>query len=48
MTTVMNALTAAGIPKDALKTTGYNIYPVYDDIKSRSGRRSRPITSRTP
>jgi uncharacterized protein YggE len=33
MTTVMNALTAAGIPKDALKTTGYNIYPIYDDQK---------------
>jgi uncharacterized protein len=33
MTTVMNALTNAGIPKDALKTTGYNIYPVYDDTK---------------
>lgn len=33
MTQVMNALIAAGIPKDALKTTGYNIYPVYDDIK---------------
>ena len=33
MTKVMDALIAAGIPKDALKTTGYNIYPVYDDIK---------------
>jgi len=33
MTTVMNALTAAGIPKDALKTTGYNIYPVYEESK---------------
>ena len=33
MTAVMNALTAAGIPEDALKTTGYNIYPVYDDYK---------------
>ena len=33
MTKVMDALKAAGIPRDALKTTGYNIYPVYDDIK---------------
>jgi uncharacterized protein YggE len=34
MTKVTNALTAAGIPKDALKTTGYNIYPVYDTTNS--------------
>lgn len=33
MTRVMDALIAAGIPRDALKTTGYNIYPVYDDLK---------------
>ncbi|MEI7433495.1 MAG: SIMPL domain-containing protein [Methanomicrobiales archaeon] len=33
MTKVMDALKAAGIPKDALKTTGYTIYPVYEDIK---------------
>lgn len=33
MTTVMNALKAAGIPEDALKTTGYTIYPVYEDSK---------------
>jgi len=33
MSTVMDALIAAGIPKDALKTTGYNIYPVYEDTK---------------
>jgi uncharacterized protein YggE len=33
MTKVMDALTAAGIPKEGLKTTGYNIYPVYDDSK---------------
>ncbi len=39
MTTVMNALTAAGIPKDALKTTGYNIYPVYDDSKFPVGQK---------
>jgi uncharacterized protein YggE len=31
MATVHDALIAAGIPEDALKTTGYNIYPVYDD-----------------
>jgi uncharacterized protein YggE len=28
---VHGALIAAGIPKDALKTTGYNIYPVYEE-----------------
>jgi uncharacterized protein YggE len=33
MTKVMDALVAAGIPKDALKTTGYNIYPVYEETK---------------
>ncbi|MDP3565016.1 MAG: SIMPL domain-containing protein, partial [Methanoregula sp.] len=31
MAKVIDALVAIGIPKDALKTTGYNIYPVYDD-----------------
>jgi uncharacterized protein len=31
MTRVQDALIAAGIPKDGLKTTGYNIYPVYED-----------------
>jgi uncharacterized protein YggE len=31
MTKVIDALVVAGLPKDALKTTGYNIYPVYDD-----------------
>lgn len=31
MAKVQDALIAAGIPRDALKTTGYNIYPVYDD-----------------
>jgi hypothetical protein len=39
MTTVMNALTSAGIPKDALKTTGYNIYAVYDDTKIPLGQK---------
>jgi uncharacterized protein YggE len=37
MAQVIDALAAAGIPKDALKTTGYNIYPVYDDIKPLAG-----------
>jgi hypothetical protein len=31
MTKVIDALVAAGLPKDALKTTGYNIYPLYED-----------------
>jgi uncharacterized protein YggE len=31
MTKVIDALVTAGLPKDALKTTGYMIYPVYDD-----------------
>jgi uncharacterized protein len=31
MSQVMSALTNAGIPKNDLKTTGYNIYPVYND-----------------
>ena len=39
MTKVMNALTTAGIPNDALKTTGYNIYPVYDDTKISFGQK---------
>jgi uncharacterized protein len=39
MTKVMDALTAAGIPKDGLKTTGYNIYPVYDDTKFSYGQK---------
>ncbi|OPY38717.1 MAG: oxidative stress defense protein [Methanoregula sp. PtaU1.Bin051] len=30
MTQVIDSLVAAGIPRDALKTTGYTIYPVYD------------------
>jgi uncharacterized protein YggE len=41
MTNVMNALTSAGIPRDALKTTGYNIYPVYDDSKLPLGQKIR-------
>ena len=31
MAVVHDALIAAGLPNDALKTTGYNIYPVYED-----------------
>ena len=31
MALVHDALIAAGLPNDALKTTGYNIYPVYED-----------------
>ncbi|MDO9550054.1 MAG: SIMPL domain-containing protein [Methanoregula sp.] len=31
MANVINALVAIGIPRDALKTTGYNIYPMYED-----------------
>ena len=31
MAQVQDALIAAGIPRDALKTTGYNIYPIYED-----------------
>ena len=39
MTAVMNALKAAGIPDDAMKTTGYNIYPVYNDEKTPLGQK---------
>ena len=31
MNDVMNALKSSGIPKDQLKTTGYYIYPIYED-----------------
>jgi uncharacterized protein YggE len=31
MNNVMNSLVDAGIPKDQLKTTGYYIYPIYED-----------------
>ena len=34
MAKVIDALAATGIPRDALKTTGYNIYPVYDDYST--------------
>ncbi len=39
MTKVMDALTSAGIPQDNLKTTGYNIYPVYDDTTLPVGQK---------
>lgn len=31
MNAVIDALVAAGVPKDQMKTTGYSIYPVYQD-----------------
>jgi uncharacterized protein YggE len=31
MAAVIDALVAAGIPKEQMKTTGYSIYPVYQD-----------------
>ena len=31
MSAVIDALVAAGVPKDQMKTTGYSIYPVYQD-----------------
>jgi uncharacterized protein len=31
MNKVIDALAGSGIPRDALKTTGYNIYPVYEE-----------------
>jgi uncharacterized protein len=39
MTRVMDALIAAGIPKDGLKTTGYSIYPVYEEVKLPLGQK---------
>ncbi|GAB6285259.1 MAG: SIMPL domain-containing protein [Methanoregula sp.] len=41
MTKVIDALVAYGIPKDALKTTGYTIYPVYEDTKTPFGQKVR-------
>jgi uncharacterized protein YggE len=38
MTQVIDALVATGIPRDALKTTGYSIYPVYNyDTPEKDG-----------
>ena len=42
MKQVFDSLAAAGIPADALKTTGYSIYPVYDNIvKSQTDQKIR-------
>jgi uncharacterized protein YggE len=41
MTKVIDALVAFGIPKDAMKTTGYTIYPVYEDTKTPFGQKVR-------
>jgi hypothetical protein len=37
MNTVINALVAAGVPNDQMKTTGYSIYPVYQDTTNPLG-----------
>jgi uncharacterized protein YggE len=34
MNRVIDALVEAGIPRDALKTTGYTIYPVYEESRT--------------
>ncbi len=39
MAKVHDALLAAGIPRDALKTTGYNLYPVYEDYTAPFGQK---------
>lgn len=39
MNNVITALKNAGLPQDALKTTGYNIYPVYDTITTPFGQK---------
>ncbi|MDG6257809.1 MAG: SIMPL domain-containing protein [Methanomicrobiaceae archaeon] len=39
MTKVINALKAAGLTEDNLSTTGYTIYPVYDDKPASSSIR---------
>ncbi|MCX6692974.1 MAG: SIMPL domain-containing protein [Methanomicrobiales archaeon] len=31
MTSAIDAIVASGIPKEDIKTTGYSIYPIYDD-----------------
>ncbi|MDD1704406.1 MAG: SIMPL domain-containing protein [Methanoregula sp.] len=40
MNQVITALAAAGIPKDSMKTTGYTIYPTYQDPPTN------PLTSK--
>jgi len=39
MTKVTNAMHDAGIPEDAMKTTGYTIYPIYDEVKIAFGQK---------
>ncbi len=39
MAATIAALERAGIPSDQIKTTGYSIYPVYDDSSSVLGQR---------
>jgi uncharacterized protein YggE len=39
MASTISALERAGIPADKIKTTGYNIYPVYDDPVSVLGQK---------
>jgi Uncharacterized conserved protein len=39
MASTIAALQQAGIPADKIKTTGYNIYPVYDESSSILGQR---------
>lgn len=41
MAATIAALERAGIPPDKIKTTGYNIYPVYDDTGSILGQKVR-------
>jgi uncharacterized protein YggE len=41
MASTIAALQQAGIPADKIKTTGYNIYPVYDDTDSILGSKVR-------
>lgn len=45
MTQVIDALVAAGLPRDAFKTTGYTIYPVYDPIE-KSGSEQKILSYR--
>jgi uncharacterized protein YggE len=38
---MINALTAAGIPREDIKTVGYSIYPVYEDTTLPFGQKVR-------